>query len=290
MRGASPAIILVSLVLTVAMTCAMLSVAGSIATWAGGLGHQIEQAQADAIRQRAADESRRQEIEQQKIQAQADIERAAAEVARRKAQAEIDGMFGTVLRERVFLWSVNAIAILTILGLGIASVTWVSNRAAILHRNTSGIIARFGRNLVDTGNMIGPSLTLPRTSAWSILKTAAVDRLGLERPREKPQLSDGGATADHYLQAAIVRDKTNAVGAMFRPSFISMFSGRASQERREQMSGQILSELSSAQLSPSDVTVMLPGGDALLPGLAKQLGHELPEGAVSSGGEYGDSF
>lgn len=127
--------------------------------------------------------------------------------------------------ETVSTWAVTLFGIvgglLLAIAAGSAVVAWLYSRRRIIWVGANGPVVQIGNTLVDTGKAVGPAITVSMPGLLEetervrhYLKTGEV------KPRQEDslQLTDAGAIADHYLEAARLSSQTNAIGAMFKDS------------------------------------------------------------------------
>ena len=176
--------------------------------------------------------------------AQAQIADATATaVPYQAAQVRTDSDTATVRKWSVtlFVW-VGGLLVAVLAGF--AFVAWLRTRAKILHVGANGPVVLIGDTVIDTGRMIGATATVTgRDPLLEADRAKHFLKSGQVKPREDPQiaLTDGGATADHYLEAARVAGQVNAMAAMFRPD-------NAQKGRKEKIE---LVERRRAQLPPA---------------------------------------
>lgn len=124
----------------------------------------------------------------------------------------------------VNLWAVTVLGVIgggvAALSIAFAFAAWLRTRSRVAWVGANGPVLIMGDSVIDAGKMIGPAVSVPGDD-----KLIEVERLRhylatgqiITKPLAALRLTDGGATADHYLEAARVAGHTNAIGAMFRP-------------------------------------------------------------------------
>lgn len=107
--------------------------------------------------------------------------------------------------------------------MALAFVLMVRTRARIIPRDASGQLpgVLIGGTLTDPQRQIGPSVTMPQGPGllWNIARAVRYVRTGdvLPLPTTQVQVTDGGATADHLLEAARQAAQVTTAAAIFRP-------------------------------------------------------------------------
>jgi hypothetical protein len=104
--------------------------------------------------------------------------------------------------------------------LGLAGVAWLRNLGKVVWVGANGPVLALGDNTaVDMGKAVGPVVSVPRRDPLAELdRVWRYWRAGRVPPREEPpppRLTDAGATAGQYLDAAQANAQANAVKAMF---------------------------------------------------------------------------
>jgi hypothetical protein len=107
--------------------------------------------------------------------------------------------------------------------MGLAFVLMVRTRARMIPRDASGQLpgVLIGRTLTDPQRQIGPAVTMPQDPGllWNLARMVRYVRTGdvLPLPAPQVQVTDGGATADHLLEAARQAAQVATAAAVFRP-------------------------------------------------------------------------
>ena len=158
--------------------------------------------------------------------------------------------------------------------LGLAVVAMVRTRARIIPRGADGQLpgVMIGNSVIDPARQIGPAVTAP--SGWAVFARWTVGCIAERRllPYPDPQrlqLADGGADADHYLEAARVAGAVGVASATYRPD-------NAARGRKAKL--EIESRRPSLGLgAPSPMTRVVITGDSAIEQIAAQLGDRLPQ-------------
>lgn len=160
--------------------------------------------------------------------------------------------------------------------LGLAFVAFVQTRAKIVPRGPDGQLPAvlIGRTLTDPSRQIGPAVTMPPESGvlWNLARAVRYIKTGdlLPLPESRVQLTDGGADADHLLEAARIAGAVNVASATFRPD--NADAGRKAKiELVQKQGGGLFGAMASAPQTRVVIT-----GDSAIEQIAKQLGDRLP--------------
>jgi len=106
---------------------------------------------------------------------------------------------------------------------GFAGAAWLRTRSKIVPRDASGQLpgVLIGNTLSDMQRAIGPAVTMPQEPGllWNLARMVRYVRTGevLPVPESYVRLTDGGASADHYLEAARQAAQVTTAAAIFRP-------------------------------------------------------------------------
>jgi hypothetical protein len=162
--------------------------------------------------------------------------------------------------------------------LALAIITLVRTRARLIPRGSDGQLpgVLIGGSVLDPSRQIGPAITAP--GQWSVFARWTVECLVQRRwlPYPDPprvELADGGADADHYLEAARVAGMVGVASAMFRPE---NERGRRAKLDIVRTGGSLAPGLGA----PVPITRIAVTGDSAIQPIAEMLGARLPPGGA----------
>jgi len=177
-------------------------------------------------------------------------------------------------------WAISVVLVffgsIAFVSAGFAGAAWLRTRSKIVPRGADGQLpgVLVGRTLTDPSRAIGPAVTMPPEPdlLWTIARVVRYIKTGdlLPVPESRVRLTDGGADADHLLEAARVAGAVNIASAIFRPDNVE--SGRKAKiELLQKQGGGLLGAVASAPQTRVVIT-----GDSAIEQIARQLGDKLP--------------
>jgi len=176
-------------------------------------------------------------------------------------------------------WAISVVLVffgsIAFVSAGFAGAAWLRTRSKIVPRGADGQLpgVLVGRTLTDPSRQIGPAVTTPPEPGvlWNVARAIRYIKTGdlLPIPESRVQLTDGGADADHYLEAARVAGAVGIASATFRPD--NAESGRKQKIELVKQGGGLLGAVASAPQ-----TRVVIAGDSAIEQIARQLGDRLP--------------
>lgn len=171
---------------------------------------------------------------------------------------------------------------------GLAFVAWLQTRARIVRPGPTGQMPMIwdGHTLVEPNRMIGPAATTPAQADWLIEIARAVHflRTGKALPPQQAQpalLADGGADADHLLEAARLAEAAATASAIFQPDNAEQ-GRRAKIELIKKGDSNVLGLLGGPGSSVPTTRIVVTG-DSAIEAIARQLGDHLPQQPLLAG-------
>ncbi len=108
--------------------------------------------------------------------------------------------------------------LLVLVSLGFGLAAWLHTQARTV-RTPTGVLIREGSTWIDPGRQLGPAVTVQRPDQlYNLARAKHLLQTGELLPAQETRvgLTDGGATADHYLPVAAANERTKGLEATFR--------------------------------------------------------------------------
>jgi hypothetical protein len=170
----------------------------------------------------------------------------------------------------------TGIGVLVVALFALAIIAVIRKRARVIPRGQDGQLpgVLIGNSFVDPARQIGPAVTAPSGLAvfarWMV-GCMAEGRLLPYPNAQRLELADGGADADHYLEAARVAGAVGVASAMYRPD--------NADGRREKLKLELSQRQGNQMLglgAPAPMTRIVVTGDSAIERIAQELGDRLP--------------
>jgi hypothetical protein len=219
----------------------------------------------------------REAIANAKRQSDADQAAAQATVALSKAKSEVEAQPAQAkgLATAYFVGYIGAgVAVLVLLvGLAFALTAFANTRARVVYPTKSGQMPLVitGNTVLEPNRQLGAGVIIPSKpgALWTVARVVHYLQTGevLEVPEPQLGLSDGNATADHYLAAAKGASQVATAAAMFQPT---------KDMPRETKIELLTSVTGLPGITAPKTRVIATGSDAIR-AIAGQLGDNIPQ-------------
>jgi hypothetical protein len=214
-------------------------------------------------------DSARQKAEADKIAAQATVALAKAKTEVEAQPAEARGKSVAYLLGWVGL---GAAGLVLMIGLAFALTAFANTRARVVYPDKKGQMPLVitGNTVLEPNRMLGGGIVNPSKpgALWTMARVVHYLQTGevLEVPEPQFGLSDGNATADHYLAAAKGASQVATAAAMFQPT----------KDMSRETKIELLTQKGVPGIAAPKTRVIATGSDAIR-AIAGQLGDNLPQ-------------